>query len=471
MANPVDEQKDEGTKPNLRRVSTMRPGVPEVDDLQDLIESDDSEALRLFLALLHPADLALFFAILDRDYWPKVLNQLDIAQTADLMEKLPDDLRDDLAERLAHEKLKLVIGDMTSDDAADVLAGLPKPLASQLIKVLPAEDRLEVETLLKYRDDTAGGLMQMELVSVSILATVDEAVQAVRDKADEVETLHFIYVVDEEGGLVGVVTPKRLILAKPDRPIRELMKTDLHVVTPEVDQEEVAQMFKRYDLGALPVIDNSGKLLGCILHDDAVDVLEEEAAEDMLHMAGANPDEPELVYTDQLFKIASVRLPWLLATLVSLIVPALLVSAFQMSFPTVLSLVPFITMIGAMGGNVGTQSSTIVVRGFATGRVDFHNLGRFLAKEIGIGLLMGLACGTLVGVVALVWRQDWMLCITVSLSMMVAIVASAIMGVLVPYLFRLIKIDPAIAAGPAVTTINDILSITVYYTTALLIMK
>jgi magnesium transporter len=219
------------------------------------------------------------------------------------------------------------------------------------------------------------------------------------------------------------------------------------------------------------VVDERGRLLGRILHDDAADVLEEEADEDIMHMAGATTHEPELVYTDQVFKIAGVRLPWLLATLAGLTVPALLVWAFQMSFPEMIALVPFIPVIGAMGGNVGSQSSTIVVRGFATGRVDFHNLGRFLLKELIISTLMGIACGVLSGVVAIVWHGDPMLSITVAVSMVAAIIASALMGVLVPYFFRLVKIDPAIAAGPLVTTIDDIIAIGIYYLVALALIS
>jgi magnesium transporter len=460
----------------LKRVPTVEIGdwqhdtSPEVDDLEALIKSEDVTGLEHFLAVLHPADLADLFEILDRDYWPKVIRQLSISQTANLMEELPDDLRDDLAEHLAHEQLTQVIEELASDDAADVLADLPEEMAKDVIEALPDEDRQEVETLLRYPDDTAGGLMQMELLSVTQHATVDQTIQAVRENAEEVGDFHFIYVVDDEEKLVGGLKLESLILAQPDRPIHELMATDLHVVSPEVDQEEVARMFERYDLIALPVIDESGRLLGRILHDDAVDVLEEEAAEDMLHMAGANPDEPELVYTDQLLKIASVRLPWLLATLAGLTIPALLVWAFQLSFPQMLALVPFIPVIGAMGGNVGTQSSTIVVRGFATGRVDYHNLGRFLAKELVISIIMGIACGAVSGVVALVWHRNYVLCLVVTVSMVVAVIASAIMGVLVPYLFRLIRIDPAIAAGPAVTTIDDILAISIYYVFALMLV-
>jgi magnesium transporter len=313
--------------------------------------------------------------------------------------------------------------------------------------------------------------MQVELVSVPETATVDQTIEEVRANADEVSTFHFVYVVDEENRLVGVLNLGALLLAPPDRVIGELIKRNVHTVQPEVDQENVAQMFQRYDLVALPVVDESGRLLGRILHDDAADVLEEEAEEDIMRMAGATTQEPELVYTDQVFKIASVRLPWLLATLAGLIVPGLLVVAFQVTFPEMAALVPFVLVIGAMGGNVGSQSATIVVRGFATGRVDFHNLGRFLLKELIISTLMGLACGVLAGIVAAIWQGNPMLSVTVAVSMVAAIIASALMGVLVPYFFRLVKIDPAIAAGPLVTTIDDIIAIGIYFLVALALIS
>ncbi len=449
-------------------VDPLEEGLSDpVHDLEELVEGGDVEALDRFISVLHAADLAALFGLLSKALWPEVVSRLSIARLSDLMEELPDHLRDDLAELLKPDQLTEAIEEMASDDAADVLADLPEPLARNLIEALPVEDRHEVETLLKYPEDTAGGLMQVELVSVPETATVDETIEAVRANADEVSTFHFVYVVDDQNRLVGVLNLGALLLAPPDRVIGELMKRNVHTVHPEVDQENVARMFQRYDLVALPVVDDRGRLLGRILHDDAADVLEEEAEEDILHMAGATIQEPELVYTDQVFKIASVRLPWLMATLAGLTVPALLVWAFQVSFPEMLALVPFIPVIGAMGGNVGSQSATIVVRGFATGRVDFHNLGRFLFKELIISTLMGLACGVLSGVVAIVWHGDPMLSVTVAVSMVAAIIASALMGVLVPYFFRLIKIDPAIAAGPLVTTIDDIIAIGIYYLVAL----
>ena len=453
-------------------VDPLEEGLSDpVHDLEELVEGGDVEALDRFISVLHAADLAALFGLLSKALWPEVVSRLSIARVSDLMEELPDHLRDDLAELLKPAELTEAIEEMASDDAADVLADLPKPLARDLIEALPLEDRHEVETLLKYPEDSAGGLMQIELVSVSESATVDETIDAVRANAEEVSTFHFVYVVDEEHRLVGVLNLGALLLAPADQVIGELMKRNVHTVNPEVDQENVAQMFQRYDLVALPVVDERGRLLGRILHDDAADVLEEEADEDIMHMAGATTQEPELVYTDQVFKIATVRLPWLLATLAGLTIPALLVWAFQVSFPEMLALVPFIPVIGAMGGNVGAQSSTIVVRGFATGRVDYHNLGRFLFKELVISTLMGLACGALSGVVAIVWHGHPMLSVTVAVSMVAAIVASALMGVLVPYLFRLIKIDPAIAAGPLVTTIDDIIAIGIYYVVALALIS
>ncbi len=464
--------------PRLRRESSMMDirtddqaeGRAEVDDLTDLVQGGDTEALQAFLRLLHPADMADLFEVLDWDHWPKVLDALQIEQISDLMEELPDHLRDDLAELLKHDELTQVIEEMASDDAADVLAALPQAVAQDLLESLPQEDREEVATLLAYPEDTAGGLMQTEAVVVPVDADVDQAVEILRAEAPDAGDFHFIYVVDPDERLVGLVRLETLILARPGDAIRDLMEEPRYAVSPDVDQEQVAWMFRQYDLISLAVLDDKGRLLGRILHDDVVDVIEEEAEEDMLHMAGASPDEPELVYTDRLFKITSVRLPWLVVSLSALTIPALLIGLFQASFPQMLALIPFIPVIGAMGGNVGTQTTTIVVRGFANGRVDFHNLGRVWAKEVFIGAMIGITCGLFAGALAMVWHKDYLLSLAVALSMAMGIISAATLGVLVPFFFRLIKIDPAIAAGPAVTTINDIVAIAIYYGVAMMVI-
>jgi magnesium transporter len=437
--------------------------------VETLVASHDQAGLDDFVRATHPADLAALLRVLPQLAWPPVIARLDITRLSDLMEELPDHLRDDLAEHLRPEQLTDALGEMASDDAADVIADLPELLARRAIAALPHEDRREVEALLAYREDTAGGLMQTELVSIPESATVDEVIEKIRSRWEEVGELFFVYVVDADRRLVGVLNLGALLLAPPERSIRDLMKRKVHAVTPDEDQERIARIFKRYDLVALPVVDADGRLLGRIMHDDVVDVLQEEADEDIMHFAGA-AGEPELVYTNQPVRIAGVRLPWLLATLAGLAVPAVLTRGFQLSFPHMDALVPFVLVIGAMGGNVGSQSATIVVRGFATGRVDFRNLGHFLSKELVVSSLMGLACGVLSGLVSQVWHGDARLSLTVAISMTAAIVASAILGVLVPFFFRLVKIDPAIAAGPAVTTIDDIVAIGIYYGVALLLI-
>jgi magnesium transporter len=438
--------------------------------VENLIEAGHDTALDEVVRGTHPADLAALLAVLPHDLWPPLLTRLDIARISDVLEELPDHLRDDLAEHLLPQQLSDAVEEMASDDAADVIADLPEDVAQDVIEAMSREDRREVETLLAYAEDSAGGLMQTELASINEGSTVDEVVVALRSLTEGVGEIFFVYVVDDGNRLVGVLNLGALLLFEGNRPIRDLMKTKIHAVHPDEDQESVARLFKRYDLVALPVVDDDGRLLGRILHDDVVDVLQEEADEDIMRMAGATAREPELVYTDQLFRIAGMRLPWLLATLAGLAVPAVLTRGFQVTFPHMEALVPFVLVIGAMGGNVGSQSATIVVRGFATGRVDFRNLGHFLFKELVVSSLMGLACGALSGIVSQIWHGNITLSLTVAISMTVAIIASAVLGVLVPYFFRLVKIDPAIAAGPAVTTIDDIVAIGIYYVVAILLI-
>ncbi len=441
---------------------------PDVDDLELLLEDGDDASLRRFLMLLHPADLAFLLNRLDRDLWPRVVGNLDTAALSDVMEELPDDLRDDLAELLSHRQLADAFEQMASDDAADVIADLPPETAQAVLSALPEDDRREVEQLLEYPEDSAGGLMQLELVSVTESAAVHQAIEAIRQHAEEAGDLHFVYVVDDRQRLVGWLPLRRLILAGPERPVAEIMERDIHSVTPDVDQEHVADMFKRYDLISLPVVDEQGRLLGRIMHDDVVDVIEEEADEDIMRMAGA--EEPELVYTNKIFRISAARLPWLFGNALGGLVSGSLLWRFRLAFPDKLTLLIFIPVIAAMGGNVGTQSSTIVVRGYATGRVDFTNLGRVLLKEITIGLFMGLLCGLAIGLFARFWKADPVLGVTVGLAMAAAMTISTLMGVVVPSFFRMVRIDPALASGPLVTTANDIIGISTYYLVASIIV-
>jgi len=311
--------------------------------------------------------------------------------------------------------------------------------------------------------------MQLELVAVPQSVTVRDTIEQVRSSAGEVEDLHNVFVVDEGGGLVGVLPLRKLILASPDSQIRFIMDPANINVTPEVDQEEVAEMFRKYDMISLPVVNHKGKLLGRIMVDDVVDVIEQEDSEDIMKMAGI-PEE-ELVYGGPVLKISRARLPWLITNLFGGLLTGYLMWLFKMTLHEVLALITFIPVTTAMGGNIGIQSSSIMVRGFAIGRVDFNNLRRVLFKEIRIGLLMGVACGIVAGCAAVLWHKDLLLGPIVALAMVTAITVAAAMGTLIPAFFKKVKIDPAIASGPFVTTANDIVGIIIYLGIATLFLK
>jgi magnesium transporter len=350
-----------------------------------------------------------------------------------------------------------------------LIGELPQEQAQQILSHIDKEDSEEVQELLKYDKETAGGIMQLELVAVPQGVTVREAIEQIRSSAGEVEDLHNVFIVDDGRTLIGVLPLRKLILASPENHIEVIMDAATIKVTPEVDQEEVAEVFRKYDIVSLPVVDKAGMLLGRIMVDDVVDVIEQEDSEDIMKMAGI-PEE-DLVYGSSILAISRARLPWLLTNLFGGLLTGYLMWLFRIALHEVLALVTFIPVITAMGGNIGIQSSSIMIRGFAIGRVDFNNLRRFLFKEIRIGCLMGIACGVVAGCAAVLWHKDPFLGPIVALAMIIAITTAASMGTLIPAFFKKVKIDPAIAAGPFVTTANDIVGIVIYLGIATLFLK
>lgn len=419
------------------------------------------------VASMHPADLAVLLAEVKPVKWPALLERLEDPAMAGLVAELPGHLRRKLVIQLGGVRAARVIQEMPSDEIADLVAGLPGEQTRALMQALSSSERNQVRELLGYPKDTAGGLMQVELIKVAEGARVPQAVEAIRCQASGCGPIHFVYVVDGEERLVGAFKLSRLILAKPDQRVYELMSSDLHTVNPEMDQETVAHMFRRYDLVDLAVVDEEGRLLGRILHDDAVDVLSSEAEEDMLHVAGASPDGAEQVYSGRLLRVASLRLPWLFVTMAGLMVSALLYGLFQSTFPHMLILIPFIPVISAMGGNMGSQSSIIVVRGIATGKISGLNILRHWRREVLLGIIMGMACGLLAGAAAMLWRGDLSLALVVAAAMGGSLITAATMGVVLPFMLGRLGVDPAIAAGPFVTTLQDILATLIYFFIAL----
>lgn len=311
--------------------------------------------------------------------------------------------------------------------------------------------------------------MQTEMVQVALDATVTEAIAEVRRqviKEDGDIDIYEVYVVNERGELEGHFSLDRLVIAPATTPIRDLMEDELYWVPVELDQEEVAAYFRRYDLVSLPVLDSERVLLGRITVDDIVDVMEEEASEDIFQMAGVAGDD--VVY-DRTLRSAILRLPWLVTNLFGGLLTGYLMWSFKggLSEKLMVVLVAFVPVITGMGGNVGTQSSSITVRGFAIGRIELTNYARYLFKEMRVGALMGLVCGSSLSLIGWLWHGNAMLGVVVGLALFCAMTVAASMGAIFPAIFEKIKIDPALASGPFVTTFNDVTGIIIYFSMAL----
>lgn len=450
----------------------MEPSVDTMDsdDLRAVLRGDDGAAQAFLYLLPHPADIAEALEALEPAEWPRLLRLIpDEERRAEVVSLLDEPER--LAEHLPPEDLGPLLRQMETDDAADLLAELDPHERVEALKSLDEEDRADVEALLQYPEDSAGGIMQTELVEVLDDATVDEAIHRVRELVDEGVEVHKVFVVDRQERLCGTVELVDLLLHHNDEPLAKLMSPPVATATPFLDQEEVVALFRKYDLVALPVVDDQGRLLGRILHDDVVDVLDEEAEEDALRMAGT--DVEELLYRDRAFAVARVRLPWLLVNLFGSLVSGWLLHLYEPVLAQAILIASFIPVITAMGGNVGTQSATILTRGFATGRLDLDDVPRLVFKEFRVGLLMGLICGGGVSLVAtfLFAGGRYHLGLVVLCAMVAAMTTAAVVGTLAPAVMKRFGVDPAIASGPFVTTANDIIGIVIYMSTALAFLE
>jgi magnesium transporter len=436
-----------------------------LDEVRKELARDDLKAAERAVADLHPADLAAVMEELTEPEKRGLFSVLNAKVAAEVVVELSDYSRDQVFEDIQTHRLAAIIDDMPSDEATDIIADLPDDQAQDVLSRIDLEDSAEVRTLLEYPEDSAGGIMQLELVSVRAGQTASEAIEAIRVKRDELEDFYNVFLVDHQDHILGVLPLSKLILADPDTKVTDLLDACPLVVQADEDQEDVAHKFRRYDVVSAPVVDNEGHLLGRITVDDVVEVLQEEAQEDMARMAGMI-SEDELLHGYDVFKASRLRLPWLLTNLMGGLLSGWLLWVFRVKLPDALFLLAFIPVIMAMAGNVGIQSSTIIVRGFAVGQVTYKNIWRVLFKEFRVAVVMGLACGVAAGFVAKFWHGNYWLGLVVGLAMTCAISAASLMGTLAPAAFKRLNVDPAISSGPVVTTVNDILGILIYFSIA-----
>ena len=433
--------------------------------VRELMEAGQLEAVAELATQVHPADLADALKDLEPEQTASLLKMLEPKLASEIFMALPEGLRAALLEMLPAQQLARIVDELPSDEATDIVSDLAPAKAEDVLERIDAQDTAEVRALLKYKEDTAGGIMQLELVAARLGQSVAEVVETIRRHKEEVGDIYNVFVVDGSGRLKGVLPLAKLVLAEPDQRVEEIMEPCPLVVKADEDQEEVARKFQRYDVVSAAVVDDEGRLLGRITIDDVMEVMEEEVQEDFMRLAGSSSKEL-VVYEGKVLKVSMIRLPWLLTNLFGGLITGWLLWKFKVTLADALFLVTFIPVITAMGGNAGLQSSTTTVRGFALGIITFRNIWKRLAREVGVGLVMGCVCGTVVGIVAILWHRNPMLGVVVSLAMAGAITMATLMGTLAPAFFKRLGVDPAISSGPFVTTANDITGILIYFTIA-----
>ena len=458
------------------------------DDYRTFESSGGGTAARIDALLELTTEL---LALDDRKALARVLNAQRAADVADLIQRLDDGTREivfgllqdglgvevlaesdvfttrAIAEDLKPETLSGLVEEMAPDDAADVLSDLEEEDAGEVLGLMASEEAREVQALMAHDEDSGGGLMTPRLVLADVSSTALEVIETLRQEAASAEILN-LYVVNAEGKLQGVVPLHLLVTAPPAAAMGRLMDTDVISVTPETDQEDIARLFTRYDLVAMPVVDRGGRVIGQITVDDVMDVIIEEATEDIYKMAGTSDVEIE---RPSVVRVAFTRLPWLLMCLLGSFLAGLVIHRFEVTLERAITLASFIPVIMATGGNSGLQASTVTVRSLVTGRLSSGLMFKMVFREVGAGALIGLACGLAASAVAWLWFGQALVGICVGAAMFLVIGFSVLLGVITPIVFDRIGIDPAVASGPFITTANDVAGILIYLGLATLLLQ
>lgn len=416
------------------------------------------EDVAALLGSLEPDERLAVYRRLTADYPDaagEVLTQMEPAQRLLLLENLPP------------EEIAATLERIPVDDAVFVLDSLPEALHDRLLELVDLRDLSDVQTQLAYPESSAGRLMDTELFALPEHQTVKGAIAAIQEKRD-VEMIFYLYVVDRDGHLVGVTSLRQLLLSKPEQTLAEIMQREVIKAHVDTDQEEVAHQAARYDLLAVPVVDAQNRLVGIVTVDDILDVVKEEAAEDLLKMAGTSEDE--LLYEERTLKIARLRLPSLLVSLAGLLLTGLLLERFQGQLADALFLLAFVPVIMGLSGTIGSQASTVVLRGLASGKIGAEDgrtpFASFLFRQLKVGAVLGLVCGALAGGAAFALDRSPNLGIVVAVSILAALPLAALVGALAPWALERFGLDPAVANGPLLTTVNDITGILIYFALA-----
>ncbi|MDK6863337.1 MULTISPECIES: magnesium transporter [Nosocomiicoccus] len=441
------------------------------DNLIMLLEQEDYEPFREEFLKLHEYEQGEFFSLLNDEDREKLYHLLSPKEVADFFDTLSisNEEMEEILTSMDARYAAQVLGAMQYDNAADIMNFLPKEVMMSFLALMKKEDREEIRILMNYEDDTAGGIMTTEFVSIDSEMTVHEAMVHLRKVAPDSETIYYLFVTDINNKLVGIISLRDLIIADEDEYIGDIMKERVISVNVADDQEQVAYMMRDYDFLAVPVLDYQEHLVGIITADDIMDVIQEEAEEDYYRLAGMSDEGSPL--DDSSFTAAKKRLPWLIGLTLMGMITATMLSTFEETLEKVALLGAFIPIIGGMSGNAGTQSLAVAVRGLATGEIKRVSLLKLAIKDILTGMMTGFTCAVLLFIIITILFGQPVVGIIVSISLFVAMTFATLSGTFIPMGMSKFGIDPAVASGPFITTSNDIISLMIYFSLANALMS
>jgi len=443
------------------------------ETLKRLLYKGNYKALERILQKTHKGDLVVIFRYLSHQERIKVfqiLMNIDIEKASDLLYDLDEDIQIEILRALPIKEALRILITFSTGEISRIIDKLPVELQNAILEKLAEEEKKELEKFISYGEDSIASLISEDYIAVEEEKTVEDVLNIIRSAPEDTEII-YIYVVDKKDRLIGVVSIKEILTAPPNAQIKDIMNTDVISIRADATKNEAIDIFQRYDLLMIPVVDEEDELIGVIYIDDILDAITEKTTEDFFKMAGAQ--EEELFYTNQILKTAKLRLPWLLVVVFGGLVSAFIVSVFDFTIRQFLPIVFFLPLVVTISGMISSQSAIITARGLSTGKITeyFKDFLQFLFREVKVALIIAFVVATIVGVVSSIWISTHIIGVVIGTALFFNIIVAAFVGGLLPYISLKIHKDPTVATGPITLTLNDILGILIYLGTATLFLK
>jgi magnesium transporter len=443
--------------------------LPSAGEIEALIEQGQFDLLRDLLVDIHPADIADIMDELSAEDAITIFGLLPDETASEVLDETGSLVRQELVEQVDDERLADLLDELPMDDAAEFLEDLPEPVAGRLLGLMEEDEAEDVRELLSYEEETAGRLMTRDVAAIRRQWTVTETQDFLRS-LEEPETLSYLYVVDRDDKLIGVLPLRDFVLAKPETLIDSIMRTEVVSAPVTIDQEELAEMVSRYDYVAIPVTDESGRLLGVVTVDDVLDIFQEEVTEDIQRLGGSEPLE-QPYFSASILRVFTKRVGWLLLLFLGGTLTATVMKLYQDELQIAIVLTLFVPLIIGTGGNAGSQTVATIIRAITLDEVRLGNLWQALRREVSVGLLLGAVIGAIGFIVAILWNQDFQVAVVVASTLPVVVLWAVTVATVVPTIADHYHIDPTVISGPMITTIVDTTGLLIYFQLATILLK